>query len=59
MDNVIAFAKRKPDEEQDPVRSFVYDILIPWAEENGVDTSSQEFKFDAATIMTCLQGMLL
>ncbi len=59
MDNVIAFEKRKPEEELDPVYNFVFNILIPWAEENGVDTSSQEFKFDAATIMTCLQGMLL
>lgn len=64
MDNVIELFGRNPktavvDDEVDPVLEFVRDYLIPWAIDNGVDTSSMKFKLNGATIMTCLQGMLL
>ena len=59
--NVFEFPKPKAKEieEVDPVRDFVYEHLMPWAEENGIDISSMQFKLNGATIMTCLQGMLL
>lgn len=65
MDNVIELFGRNPkttvvdEEDVDPVLEFVRDCLIPWAIDNGVDTSSMKFKLNGATIMTCLQGMLL
>ncbi len=30
-----------------------------WAAENGIDTSTQSFKYEAAAIMTLIQGMFL
>lgn len=59
MDNVVELFGKKPQEEEDPVLSFVRDQLIPWAMENGLDIDSMKFKLNGATIMTCLQGMLL
>ena len=57
--NVFEFPKIKVVEEEDPVREFIFENLMPWAEENYIDISSMQFKLNAATIMTCLQGMLL
>lgn len=64
MDNVVElFSKKIQEEEQaDPhaqVMEFVHEYLIPWALENGLDINSMRFKLNGATIMTCLQGMLL
>ena len=59
--NVFEFPKIKTlhEEEEDPVKEFIFECLMPWAEENYIDISSMQFKLNAATIMTCLQGMLL
>lgn len=58
--NVFEFPKIKTlQEEEDPVREFILESLMPWAEKNYIDISSMQFKLNAATIMTCLQGMLL
>jgi hypothetical protein len=60
MDNVIELFGNKPQVETvDPVLDFVQDKLIPWAIDNGLDINSMKFKLNGATIMTCLQGMLL
>jgi hypothetical protein len=61
MDNVIAFPTKTNDEEDhgDPVTDFIHYHLIPWAIETGLDINSAKFKLNGATIMTCLQGMLL
>lgn len=63
MDNVIELFGNNPTvaikDELDPVLSFVQHQLIPWAIENELDTNSMKFKLNGATIMTCLQGMLL
>lgn len=61
MDNVVELFGKKPqqEEEKDPVLDFVQENLIPWAIENGLDITSMKFKLNGATIMTCLQGMLL
>ena len=60
MDNVVELFGKKPQEEEvDPVLEFVQDYLIPWAIDNGLDINSMKFKLNGATIMTCLQGMLL
>lgn len=62
-DNVIAFPTRnlniQEDEPTDPVIEFILQYLIPWAIDMGIDVESQQFKLNGATIMTCLQGMLL
>lgn len=72
MDNVVEFASyTKPltEEEEvqiavqleddDPIGVFIHDFLLPWAEEYGINTSTDRFKIQGATIMTCLQGILL
>lgn len=59
MDNVIEFPGAKPAKSIDPALDFVQDLLIPWATRNGIDVQSQKFKLNGATIMTCIQGMLL
>lgn len=61
MDNVVELFGKKPQQEEeiDPVLEFVQDYLIPWAIDNGLDINSMKFKLNGATIMTCLQGMLL
>lgn len=63
MDNVFEFpnvkAMREAQPQGDPILEFIRDHLLPWAAENNIDTSSMQFKLNGATIMTCLQGMLL
>ena len=60
VDNIIEFPTRAAAEEpSDPVLDFVHENLIPWAIENNLDIYSMKFKLNGATIMTCLQGMLL
>lgn len=59
MDNVIEFPGVKAPEKKDPVLDFIQELLIPWATANGIDVQSQKFKLNGATIMTCVQGMLL
>lgn len=60
MDNVIEFPSSSREEEKgDPVVDFILNNLIPWAMEQGLDTQSARFRLNGATIMTCLQGMLL
>lgn len=60
-DNVLAFPSPKVKEEDrgDPVIEFVLNHLVPWAMEQGLDVESSKFRLNGATIMTCLQGMLL
>jgi hypothetical protein len=62
MDNVIAFPTKTNEHDEDagdPVTDFIHYHLIPWAIETGLDINSNKFKLNGATIMTCLQGMLL
>lgn len=63
MDNVVELFGKNPTvavvDEVDPVLDFVQELLIPWAIDNGLDIDSMKFKLNGATIMTCLQGMLL
>lgn len=60
VNNVFEFPSVKaPSEPVDPSADFIYEHLLPWAMENEIDISSMQFKLNAATIMTCLQGMLL
>jgi hypothetical protein len=59
MDNVIEFPTNRSEEDGDPAAEFIMNDLIPWAIEQGLDIYAAKFRFNAATIMTCLQGMLL
>ena len=59
MDNVIELFVSRNTEVKDSTHQFVYDYLIPWAETHRIDTDSKLFKLNAATIMSCLQGMLV
>ena len=61
VDNVVELFGKKPQpvEEVDPVIDFIQELLIPWAMQNNLDIDSMKFKLNGATIMTCLQGMLL
>jgi hypothetical protein len=59
MNNVVAFTARKPKEPtKDEILNDLVGRLVDWAEEQGVDTSTTEFKWDAATIRTVAQGLL-
>lgn len=60
--NVIELFGNNPKiviEDEDPVIEFIQDYLLPWAMEQGLDVESGKFRLHGATIMTCLQGMLL
>lgn len=62
MNNVITFPNRNVVEKVDTqvlVNRFTNDVLVPWARNQGVDTSTEKFRLSAAGIMACLQGMLL
>lgn len=70
MSNVVSFSsalrkKRAPVEVELPTNDvlpqatdFISDYLYHWAERQNIDTSSISFKYDAAVIMTVIQGML-
>jgi len=66
MNNIVAFRPKKAPipEVQLPVNtspSVVTDMIYyisEWAINNGVDIESINYKYEAATIMTVLQGML-
>jgi hypothetical protein len=68
MSNVLAFRPRpKPptvadlplvNEPNSIAIDYITNYLYPWALEQGIDLNSIDFKYDAATIMTVLQGML-
>lgn len=67
MDNVIEFTTRASKSStasekqmpEDAVTDFIRSYLLPWAIEQGLDIHSKKFKLNGATIMTCIQGMLL
>lgn len=62
MNNVIAFPIGNVVEKVDTqviVNKFVNEILTPWSTANGIDVDSSKFRYTAAGIMACLQGMLL
>lgn len=59
MDNVVEFKKKPEPKKEDPSIVFVRDHLVPWAVENKIDVSSSSFKHYGATIMSCIQGMLI
>lgn len=41
------------------ITNFVIDTVYPWCESRGVDTSTEEFKHQAAVIVTQLQIILM
>lgn len=63
MGNVVDFGTTRGTQKLEETRSdgtnFVSEHLIPWALENGIDIFSHKFKVNGATILTCIQGMLL
>ena len=67
MSNVVAFAARKPkpvvvelptNKAPDAVMDFITEDLYNWALSQGIDLESTDFKYESATIMTVLQGMM-
>ncbi len=66
MSNVVAFKPRpKPQPmveiptNQAPLAVLeMMGTIAQWAADMGVDTDTLDFKFEGATIMTVLQGML-
>lgn len=63
MGNVVDFGSARGTQEvatsNDKAQVFLLEHLIPWAEASGIDTKSQKFQINGATILTCIQGMLL
>lgn len=64
MSNVVSLASRRkkpiPVETAglpQPVQDMIYE-LYTWAHANDIDTESVTFKWELATIMAVLQGML-
>lgn len=67
MSNVVAFAARKPkpvvvemptNSTPQSVMDFITGDLYNWALSQGIDLESTDFKYESATIMTVLQGMM-
>jgi len=68
MSNVVAFKARKPkptpivemptNSTPQSVMDFITDDLYNWALSQGIDIESTDFKFESATVMTVLQGMM-
>jgi hypothetical protein len=60
MSNVVPFTMRAKLEEptKDDILNDLVGRLIDWAEENGIDANTTDFKWDAATIRTVAQGAL-
>lgn len=66
--SIVSIASyRKPPQPQSPVienrppetaMKFVTEELYSWALDQGIDIESTDFKFESATILTVLQGML-
>lgn len=62
MDNVICLKTRRQEKiiespkpsEADEYLSEFYD----WCHRHGIDTSTTEFKFNAATVLTTVQSLL-
>lgn len=61
VNNIVDLDKFKKlkqyENTEDPTLVFIRDLLIPWAVDNGIDTSSRSFRTSAAAVMTILQGM--
>lgn len=47
-----------PTNNSPEAMDFIADVLYPWALDNGIDIESTDFKYESATIMTVIQGML-
>jgi hypothetical protein len=47
----------KKQVEVDEAHEFI-SIFYDWARERGIDTTTTEFKFDAAVILTTIQSLL-
>lgn len=66
MSNIVSLRRKaSPQTPQIPVISaseeaqdFILNELYMWALEKGIDTETTDFKYESATIMTVLQGML-
>lgn len=64
MSNVVSLrTKRKaPPKIELPnnqiAQDFITDYFYDWAVENGIDVENQSFNYDAAAIMTIIQGIL-
>ena len=54
--NVVALIRSKPI-EKDEAAEFISNFY-DWARDNGIDTTTTEFKFDAAVILTTIQSLL-
>jgi hypothetical protein len=63
MGNVVEFGVTKADAAKNDIYSrsdsFTSDHLIPWAISQGIDVHSKKFQINGATIVSCIQGMLL
>ena len=59
MSNVIGLTKRKEEVQPtgDEAESFISGFY-DWAVDQGIDTSTVEFKWDAATVLTIVRGLL-
>lgn len=68
MTNVVALRRPRPIQPPAPevpvntphaeAKDFIVNYLYPWALDQGIDLEGFDFKFESATIMTVVQGML-
>lgn len=61
-DNIVCLNQKRNEikvepNEEDKADSFI-SYFFDWAQEQGIDTSSVEFKFNAATVLTVIQSLL-
>ena len=61
MENVVSITttrnKRKASKRKDEAQEFI-STFYDWARANRIDTTTTEFKYDAAVILTTIQSLL-
>lgn len=62
MSNVVCLTTKKNERVDEPIKdSEAHTFLAQfydWAREHGIDTTTTQFKFDAATVLTVIQSLL-
>lgn len=62
MKNVVCLTTKRNEQTESPRETNEADNFISdfydWAMKNGIDTTTIEFKWDAATVLTIVRGLL-
>jgi hypothetical protein len=60
--NVVCLTTRKSERAEETVKESAADEFVrqfyDWAAQHGIDTTTTNFKYDAATVLTVVQSIL-